>query len=178
VNGRWSVSKDLRDSEGVAWIRGELEGYDWSKADWITIKRGRSEKFAFRGVCKSPWQGRGYRINCNVSRHAVYPLEQYLRLSPLYRNSDGSWPGVPEGCEVGDRRFSYRNGREVHWRRLYRPLEIRNEEEALVFLIAHEAAHYLRKTKQIPGRHGEILADTYAEELLRKYRRARGESDA
>jgi hypothetical protein len=56
--------------------------------------------------------------------------------------------------------------------------QIRDEDEALVFLIAHEAAHYLRKTRQIPGRHGENLADTCAEELLRKYRRARGETDA
>lgn len=44
-----------------------LEAYDWSKADWISVRRGRSEKYAFRGVCKAPRNGSGYRINCTVS---------------------------------------------------------------------------------------------------------------
>jgi hypothetical protein len=54
------------------------------------VRRGRSEKYAFRGVCKSPWKGNAYRINCNVSRHTTYPIAYYMRVSPLYRNLDGT----------------------------------------------------------------------------------------
>lgn len=57
--------------------------YDWSKVDWITVRRGRSERYAFRGVCKSPSKGRGYRISCNVSRHTQYPITYYIRTPPL-----------------------------------------------------------------------------------------------
>jgi hypothetical protein len=145
----WRVDKALGDSEGLRWIRESLGAYDWSKVDWISVRRGRSEKYAFRGVCKTLRDGGGYRINCNVSKHAAYPIYQYLRVSPLYRRPDGTWPEAPEGHKVGDRYVATRNGGSVQWRRLYRPLELRSEDEVLVFLVAHEAFHYLRKTRQV-----------------------------
>jgi hypothetical protein len=40
----------------------------------------------------------------------------------------------------------------------------------LVFLVAHEAFHNLRKTRQVEGRHGEIEADAFALEMLKQYR--------
>jgi hypothetical protein len=170
VGKLWRVDKVLEDSEGLRWVRERLGAYDWSRVDWITIRRGRSERYAFRGVCKSPSTGRGYRINCNVSRHTPYPITHFMRLSPLYRNSDGTWPEVPEGHKVGDRYIATRNSRSAQWKRLYRPLELRSEEEVLVFLVAHEAFHYLRKTKQVAGRHGEIEADAFALRILEQYR--------
>jgi hypothetical protein len=115
------------------------------------------------GVCASPpGRSAGYRINCNVSQHAAYPVTQYLRVSPLYRNPDGTWPEVPEGHEVGDRYVATRDGNNVCWKWLYRPLEFSSEDEVLVFLVAHESFHYLRRTRQVPGRHGEIEADAFA----------------
>jgi hypothetical protein len=150
--------------------RERLGAYDWSKVDRITVRRGRSERYEFRGVCKFSSKGRGYRINCNVSSHMPYPIIQFMRVSPLYRNSDGTWPEVPEGHKVGDRYVATHYGKSVQWKRLYRPLELRSEEEVLVFLLAHEAFHYLRKTRQVEGRHGEIDADAFALKMLKQYR--------
>jgi hypothetical protein len=165
------VDKALEGSEGLRWIRERLGAYDWSKADWISVRRGRSEKYAFRGVCKMPRNGDGYRINCNVSGHAAYPIYQRMRAPPLYRNSDGTWPKAPEGHLVGDRYVAARSeGQRVQWKRLYRPLELRSEDEVLVLLVAHEVFHYLRKTRQVEGRHGEIEADAFALKLLEQYR--------
>ena len=77
---------------------------------------------------------------------------------------------------VGDRFFATRSdGQRVQWKRLYRPLELGSEDEVLVFLVAHEAFHYLRKTRQVDGRHGEIEADAFALKMLEHYR---DESDA
>ena len=167
----WRVDKALEGSEGLRWVRERLGAYDWSKVDWITVRRGRSEKYAFRGVCKSPFKRHSrYRINCNVSKHAPYPITYYVRVSPLYRNPDGTWPEVPEGHKIGDRYVSNRNGKSVQWRRLYCCLQLGNEDEVLVFLVAHEAFHYLRKTRQVEGRHGEIEADAFALETLEQYR--------
>src|SRR5215212_1594403 len=170
MSGFWRVDGALEGSDGLRWIRERLGAYDWSKLDWITVRRGRSEAYAFRGVCKSPWKGRGYRINCNVSKHAPYPITQLMRVSPLYRNPDGTWPEVPEGHKVGDRYAASRNGKSVQWRRLYLALELRSEDEVLVFLVGHEAFHYLRKTRQVAGRHGEIEADAFALKKLERYR--------
>jgi hypothetical protein len=50
------------------------------------------------------------------------------------------------------------------------PLKLRSEDEALVFLVAHEAFHYLRKTRQVEERHGEIEADAFALKMLERYR--------
>ena len=77
-----------------------------------------------------------------------------MRVSPLYRTP----------MERGQ------NGEGVQWKRLYRPLELGSEDEVLVFLVAHEAFHYLRKTRQVEGRHGEIEADAFALEMLEHYR--------
>src|SRR5829696_4924993 len=171
MNRFWRVEKALEDSYGLRWIRERLGAYDWSRVDWVSVRRGRSEKYAFRGVCKMPRDGSGFRINCNVSRHAAYPIYQSMRVSPLYRNPDGSWPEVPKGHKVGDRYVAARSdGRRVQWKRLYRPLELANEDEVLVFLVAHEAFHYLRKTRQVEGRHGEIEADAFALKMLEYYR--------
>jgi hypothetical protein len=104
-----------------------------------------------------------------VSKHASYPIYQLMRLSPLYRNHDGTWPEVTEGHKVGDRYIAARNGESVQWRLLYRLLELRSEDEVLVFLVAHEAFHYLRKTRQ-EGRHGEREADAFALKMLEQYR--------
>ena len=106
----WRVDNALEASEGLRWVQEVLGAYAWSKVDWITMRRGRSEAYAFRGVCKSPWKGRGYRINCNVSKHTPYPITQLMRLSPLYRKADGTWPEVPEGCKVSDRYVATRKG--------------------------------------------------------------------
>jgi hypothetical protein len=170
MNRFWRVDMALEDSEGLRWIRERLGPSDWSKADWISVRRGQSEKYAFRGVCKMPRNGGGYRINCNVSSHAAYPIYQYMRVSPLYRNPDGTWPKAPEGHLVGDRYVARNNGQGVQWKRLYLPLELGNEDEVLVFLVAHEAFHYLRKTRQVEGRHGEIEADAFALKMLEHYR--------
>jgi hypothetical protein len=39
----WRVDKALEDSEGLWWVRERLETYDWCKADWLSVRRGRSE---------------------------------------------------------------------------------------------------------------------------------------
>ena len=39
-----------------------------------------------------------------------------------------------------------------------------------MFLVAHEAFHYLRRTRQVEGRHGEIEADAFALKTLEQYR--------
>jgi hypothetical protein len=74
------VDKALEVSDGLRWIRERLGTHDWSKVDWISVRRGRSERYAFRAVCKMPRDGSGYRINCNISEHATYPIYQYMRV--------------------------------------------------------------------------------------------------
>ena len=77
---------------------------------------------------------------------------------------------MPQSHKASDRYVATRKGKGVQWRRLYRHLELRSEDEVLVFLVAHEAFHYLRKMRQVAGRHGEIEADAFAFKILKEYR--------
>jgi hypothetical protein len=55
-------------------------------------------------------------------------------------------------------------------KRLYGLLSLRDQDEALVWIIAHEAFHHLRRSRQIDGNNVEIEADRYAEGVLRAFR--------
>ena len=48
----WRVDKALEDSEGLRWIRERLGAYDWSTVDWVSVRRLRSEKYAFGAYAK------------------------------------------------------------------------------------------------------------------------------
>jgi hypothetical protein len=43
-------------------------------------------------------------------------------------------------------------------------------DEAIVWVLSHEAFHFLRRSRQIPGRNTEIEADRFADDRLRFYR--------
>ena len=38
MSGFWRMDEALEDSEGLRWIRERLGAYDWSKADWISVR--------------------------------------------------------------------------------------------------------------------------------------------
>jgi len=48
----WRVDEALEDSDGLGWVRERLGAYDWSKVDWLSVRRGRSETCAFRGCAR------------------------------------------------------------------------------------------------------------------------------
>ena len=181
---KWKVSKELEGSRGLEWIRRELGAYDWSQCEWITVRRGawghKVSTYPFEGGqgwtnkvggrCQHPgYRGiEKYRINCGVNTRLGWPAPQYQRVSPLYRNEDGTWPEVPDDHFTGEWLISADGSRE--WKRVYRRLWLDNEDEALVYIIAHEAFHYLRRTRQVEGKNVEIDADRYAEDMLERFR--------
>jgi hypothetical protein len=181
---QWKVAKELADSPAIAWSKGRLAGFDWSCCEWITVRRGAwggpgtsySEEYGgwtscVADMCRYPHGTRSglYRLNCRVNTRLGWPAAKRTRVSPLYMNEDGTWPPVPEGHMVGQWFVDENTGRE--WQRLYRTDIIEDEEEALVFIIAHEAFHYLRRTRQIDGTNTEINADAYAWDAVKEWRR-------
>ena len=59
------------------------------------------------------------------------------------------------------------------WKRVIGYTETRTRDEGLVWIVAHEAFHFLRHTRQIEGRNTEIEADRFADEQLYLLRRLR-----
>jgi hypothetical protein len=152
---------DPRAPGGLRLVQGRLDQCA-ARAEREVRLSGRVQDASERGRVPDQLQRERARRVPYLSTHAH---------APLYRNSDGTWPKAPEGHLVGDRYVAARSeGQRVQWKRLYRPLELRSEDEVLVLLVAHEVFHYLRKTRQVEGRHGEIEADAFALKLLEQYR--------
>jgi hypothetical protein len=176
---RWKIAKELEDSKGIAWIRGKLAAYDWSQCEWITVRKGawghhmstyplestKGWTNKVTGRCRYPRHTRSglYRLNCSVNTRMGWPGFIYQRLSPLYRNEDGTWPEMPSDCFVGQWWISEDGARE--WK-----IWINTEDEALLYISTHEAFHYLRRTRQLGGKNVEIEADAYAYEMLKNFR--------
>lgn len=79
-----------------------------------------------------------------------WTMERYTK--PLYRDRDGTWPEIPDGCRLAGYCRDDRTGRE--WQRLTTGYMFRTVQEAIVFVGAHEVFHFLRHSRQIAERTG------------------------
>ncbi len=104
-----------------------------------------------------------YRITCSLK--GPFPVGVRTRESPLYAREDGTYPPLPHGLlSVGKECVQARGGETRRWRRVYGVSFLCDEGEAVVWIVAHEAFHFLRRTRQVPGRNTEIDADRFAGE--------------
>lgn len=160
----------------VAWVQAFLALYDTSMLGWVRIDRGREYRDRYGrpyrkysglyGRCWYPTQRQPtVRISCQVP--GPFPTQIITRRKPVYRRPDGSWP--PEASQAtGPVLRDRRTGRQ--WRRVYGTTRVNSLEEAVVWIFAHEAFHWLRQTRQIPGRNTEIAADAFADAQLARFR--------
>lgn len=166
---RWIVQPRLRSSPAVAWGRAWLEDFDLSLLDWVRVDTGRGRYEGAYGRCWFPDEGKGYRISCQVP--GPFPTQQRIYLRPVYRRPDGSWEPRPKGARVSQHWASV-EGRE--WLTVYRKILLGDRDEAIVWMIGHEAFHFLRRTRQVSGRNVEWQADAFACNLLDRWRQERG----
>jgi predicted nucleic acid-binding Zn ribbon protein len=179
----WKVHRDLSDSPGLAFIQDYLSHYDFSELEWVTLKAGswggestypEEETYgwtnAVTGLCHYPVGTRSglYRVNNCINTRLGWPAIVYQSESPLYLTEAGTWPDVPDDCFTGKRYIDEKSGRE--WQRLIRRLWLQDEHEAVAYILAHELFHFLRRTRQIPGKNVEIEADRYGVQVLEVYR--------
>lgn len=165
---RWIVEPKLRRCSAVAWCRSWLEAFDLSPLDWVRIDTGRGEYEGAYGRCWFPDDDKGYRISCQVP--GPFPTRQKIYLRPVYRRADGSWEPRPKGARVSQH-WASAEGRE--WLTIYRKILLDDQNEAIVWMIGHEGFHFLRRTRQVPGRNVEWQADAFACALLEKWRSER-----
>lgn len=163
--------------DALAWLRDFLDRFDTTLVGWLRIDFGREYRDRlgrryrkFRGVYGRCWYPSArqptIRMSCQVP--GPFPCDIVTRKSPIYRNADGSWPPdvkQARGPVVVDKRTGRR------WKRVYGTTEVTNLAEGIVWIFVHEAFHWLRKTKQIPGRNNEVEADAYADARLVEFRK-------
>ncbi len=175
---RWHLHADVKANAGpgLEWVKAFLARFDTSTLGWIRIDFGREHRDVlgrryrrFRGVYGRCWYPSAsqptVRISCQVP--GPYPCAVVTRKKPVYRQADGAWPLEARqlrGPVIVDRR----SGRA--WKRVYGRTRLDTLDEGIVWIFAHEAFHWLRKTGQVPGRNNEVEADAFADEMLAGFR--------
>lgn len=171
---KWIIEVNRREVEsGLDWARDFFARYDTSELSSIRIGAGRGRAVGVYGRCWYPTPNSPrYRISCQVP--GPFPARIPTRQPPVYRRADGSWPPIPDGCSEGISCRAEQGGGVVReWKRVIGYTDARTRDEGLVWIIAHEAFHFLRHTRQVEGRNTEIEADRFADEQLRLLRRLR-----
>jgi hypothetical protein len=171
---RWIIELDGPVAErGLDWAHDFLSHYDTSQLAEVRIGKGRGKARGVYGRCWYPSQSSAsYRISCQVPGPFPYRIE--TRRPPIYRREDGSWPSLPEGCVTGLHcKAAEVSGELREWRRVIGFTEAESVDEGIVWIVAHEMFHFLRRTRQIDGRNTEIEADSFADEQLANLRRLR-----
>jgi hypothetical protein len=161
---RWII--ELGDEQPIAlvWAQEFLSEFDTARVQWVRIDRGRGKYRGAYGRCWFPTPRLPfYRISCQVP--GPFPFDSPTRKPPLYRQPNGAFPPLEPGTRKGLRVLAAPTGRE--WYRVIGATRLANLSEAIVWVLAHEAFHFLRHSRQIPGRNTEIQADQYADEMLR-----------
>ncbi|MBN2506192.1 MAG: hypothetical protein JXQ71_05810 [Verrucomicrobia bacterium] len=160
----------------VRWVKTFLARFDLSSLGWLRIdfgreyKDGRGRRYRkYRGVygrCWYPSEDQPtVRMSCQVP--GPFPCDIVTRKKPVYQSDDGTWPSEARGIP-GPVMVDRRSGRR--WKRVYGKTIVHDLDEAIVWIVAHEAFHWLRHTRQVPGRNTEVEADAYADRQLAAFR--------
>jgi len=170
---KWIIEVERREVEtGLDWARDLFARYDTSELSSIRIGTGRGRASGVYGRCWYPTpDAPRYRISCQLP--GPFPSRIPTRQPPVYRHADGSWPPIPGGCIEGISCRAEKSGVVREWKRVIGYTEARTRDEGLVWIVAHEAFHFLRHSRQIHGRNTEIEADRFADEQLHLLRRLR-----
>jgi hypothetical protein len=170
---KWIIEVDRREVEsGLDWARDLFARYDTTQLSSILIGKGRGRAAGVYGRCTYPTPAKPYySITCHVP--GPFPYRIPTRRTPIYRQPDGGWPAIPVGCAEGLSCHAEKGGVVREWKRVIGYTHALTQEEGLVWIVGHEAFHFLRRTKQVPGRNTEIEADKFADEQLESLRRLR-----
>ena len=162
----WRI--DLPGTEAdaaLSWLQTVFEGYDTRQLEYVRIGRGSRRYEGVYGHCEYPADKRTlYRISCFAP--GPFPCTTVTRKPPLYPRSDGTFPRAPRGCRRGELCCDPSRGRS--WYRVLGKTQLADLEHAVVWIVSHETFHFLRHSRQIPGRNNEIEADRFADETMER----------
>jgi hypothetical protein len=168
----WKVKIKLPASV-QEWLREYTARYDTSRLSFVRFYYTKNNEI--NGTCWYPEEKdyyplfdgveNTYRIACGVPRK--YPYTVTLFCPPVYRKADGTWPPVPPKCEIVKTKKIEQKGKTVEWRRIAMNIAMPSLEVTAVYLFGHEFWHYLRETRQIPGRNTQTQADMFGLAFLR-----------
>lgn len=143
--------------EASDFIWNEIEKYDTGRVEWFKLLP-LNQRYHLHGMCTYSVRVKkgsrkfksGYRIRCSVNI------------------LDERWP-FSTGYSIGTRTFEMGSGGRG-WEFIDRDVTFFSCEEALVWVAGHEAFHWLRHSRQVPGRNSQCQAKAFGFEWLYRFR--------
>ena len=169
---QWKISiDDSLISDALTFISDFLCNYNVDSLRYIKIESGNKKYEGVYGLCKFPGYNRckDFRIDCYLP--GPFPIERISLAKGYVYRKYGKWPKIDKKImSYGTRLIK---GRKRYWRRYAEKTRFNDINESCVWLLGHELFHFLRATKQIPGKNYETFADRFGDELLNRYRAQR-----
>lgn len=153
-----SVATYLKDDTSFddvsAFIAQQLRPFDTSKLDRFWLKFHAKKNDPGHGFCKYPKRLKKgsrqfkhhYLINAGVNQNFSFPYQWDVPVG-TETHPNNTWTWVTENTTFED------------------------EKEYLVWLCGHEAFHFLRHSRQVPGQNTQAQANAYGLEWLRLWRK-------
>lgn len=169
----WKTDKfeNINIDAAIAWITAFLKAYDISRLDYIYLSNKSKRGYGVSGMCYYPsrkHKRKNYHITGLFSGN--YPQDIVSKRKPIYKNEDGTWPETPENYYVLTIANRFLDGKLFEWKQVAENTKVYNENEAVVWLLGHELFHFLRRTRQVPGRNLEWQADRFGDKCLNEFR--------
>jgi hypothetical protein len=173
---KWIIHADVRErgQNGVAWLKQLLGQFDLKKLDWVRIDLGREGRHGAYGRCWYPDRPKGYRISIQVP--GPFPMDIETRRTPIYYTREPGGVMTPSRTLFPDEvKGAYTERvdhpvrgetRTTRWHKVRSKTHVDSMDEAIIWIGAHEAFHFLSRMKQIPWKNGEIEADAFADRAL------------
>lgn len=164
---QWKIDPLVKPSQiGIAWLKSFLEQYDLSKLEYVRLDMGRGNYSGCYGRCWYP-QGRGGKFKISMQVPGPFPVTINTRRPPIYYDSNNIPSRILSDDEIkGAYKESHNESGVTKWHQVTSSTILTNRDLGIIWLGAHEAFHFLRKSKQIEGRNGEIDADAYADKIF------------
>lgn len=136
-------------------VQSQLAEFDLSQLDYFHL--GETRVNPWSGYCTYPKRTKknartfahGYRITASVHPSEIrYPFETDVKV----------------GSE------SYEHIREGMWSYIKERVKFHDANEAMVFICGHEAFHFLRRSRQVPGQNHQTQANAFGLKWLERWR--------
>lgn len=164
---QWKIDPLVKPSQiGITWLKSFLEQYDLSKLEYVRMDMGRDGSEGCYGRCWYP-QGRGGKFKISMQVPGPFPFRLHIRRPPIYYDSNNIPSRILLADEVkGAFTEAHNDSGVTRWNKVTSSTILTNRDMGIIWLGAHEAYHFLCKSKQIKGRNGEIEADAFADKKL------------
>lgn len=160
---------EIQTETALDWLVEKLVRFDLSRLSCLRIDDGAF--WTRDGIWARLRQRQNgcYAVDCHV-KVAAWPYVLLIHDKPLYVQ-----PGITEddarsALEPGQVLGQRKQCGDVAWFQRFRPMELRDLDEATVWVTGHGIFHYLRKTGQETGRNIDINADSYGLKWLAEFR--------